>query len=183
MNRMLVVSTCKSSCTRCFLPPCGSTDCPIVPSTISKAPAAPPRPTSPAAVGVFRLAADLVDLVDVHDAALRALDVVVGRLQELQDDVLDVLADVAASVKVVASAMVNGTSSVRAASAPKASCSRSARSAGCSCSAARRRCPWRRAPGAVVVVHRHSRAPAPLLADHVVVQNPLDLRGGRHAGS
>src|SRR6185437_1456885 len=45
--------------------------------------------------GVVRLAADLVDLVDVDDAALRALDVVVGGLQQLEDDVLDVLADVA----------------------------------------------------------------------------------------
>lgn len=44
--------------------------------------------------GVVRLAADLVDLVDVDDAALRPLDVVVGRLQELQDDVLDVLAHI-----------------------------------------------------------------------------------------
>ena len=45
--------------------------------------------------GVVALAADLVDLVDVDDAALRALDVVIGVLQELDDDVLDVLADVA----------------------------------------------------------------------------------------
>ena len=45
--------------------------------------------------GVVGLAADLVDLVDVDDAALRPLDVVVGRLQQLQDDVLDILADVA----------------------------------------------------------------------------------------
>jgi hypothetical protein len=45
--------------------------------------------------GVVGLARDLVDLVDVDDAALRPLDVVVGILQELQDDVLDVLADVA----------------------------------------------------------------------------------------
>ena len=44
---------------------------------------------------VVGLAADLVDLVDVDDAALRALDVVVGGLQQLQDDVLDVLADIA----------------------------------------------------------------------------------------
>ncbi len=44
---------------------------------------------------VLALARDLVDLVDVHDAALRALDVVVRRLQQVQDDVLDVLADVA----------------------------------------------------------------------------------------
>jgi hypothetical protein len=44
---------------------------------------------------VVALAADLVDLVDVDDAALRPLDVVIGVLQQLHDDVLDVLADVA----------------------------------------------------------------------------------------
>ena len=44
---------------------------------------------------VVGLAADLVDLVDIDDAALRPLDVVVGGLQQLQDDVLDVLADIA----------------------------------------------------------------------------------------
>ena len=45
--------------------------------------------------GVLALAGDLVDLVDVDDAALGALDVVVGGLQQVDDDVLDVLADVA----------------------------------------------------------------------------------------
>ena len=44
---------------------------------------------------VLALARDLVDLVDVDDAALRLLDVVVGGLQQVDDDVLDVLADVA----------------------------------------------------------------------------------------
>jgi hypothetical protein len=44
---------------------------------------------------VVGLAADLVDLVDIDDAALRPLDIVVGRLQQLEDDVLDVLADIA----------------------------------------------------------------------------------------
>ncbi len=44
---------------------------------------------------VFGLARDLVDLVDVDDARLRLLDVVVALLQQLLDDVLDVLADVA----------------------------------------------------------------------------------------
>jgi hypothetical protein len=44
---------------------------------------------------VVALARDLVDLVDVDDAALALLDVVVGVLQEREDDVLDVLADVA----------------------------------------------------------------------------------------
>ena len=43
---------------------------------------------------VLVLAADLVDFVDVDDALLALLDVAAGRLQQLQDDVLDVLADV-----------------------------------------------------------------------------------------
>ena len=45
--------------------------------------------------GVVRLAGDLVHLVDVDDPRLRLLDVEVGGLDELQEDVLDVLADVA----------------------------------------------------------------------------------------
>src|SRR5690606_3385722 len=44
---------------------------------------------------VLGLARDLVDLVDVDDAGLGALDVVVGGLDELEQDVLDILADVA----------------------------------------------------------------------------------------
>ena len=58
---------------------------------------------------VLALAGDLVDLVDVDDAGLGALDVVVGGLDQLQQNVLDVLADVARlSVSAVASAMANG---------------------------------------------------------------------------
>src|SRR5438477_3573131 len=45
--------------------------------------------------GVLVLAADLVDLVDVDDPLLALLDVAAGGLQQLEDDVLDVLADVA----------------------------------------------------------------------------------------
>ena len=44
---------------------------------------------------VVALARDLVDFVDINDAALAALDIVIGVLQQRQDDVLDVLADVA----------------------------------------------------------------------------------------
>ncbi len=44
---------------------------------------------------VLALARDLVDLVDVDDALLGALDVVVGGLDELEQNVLDVFADVA----------------------------------------------------------------------------------------
>jgi hypothetical protein len=44
---------------------------------------------------VLALAGDLVDLVDVDDAGLGTLDVEVGGLDQLEQDVLDVLADVA----------------------------------------------------------------------------------------
>ncbi len=43
---------------------------------------------------VLVLAADLVDLVDVDDALLALLHIAIGRLEELEDDVLHVLADV-----------------------------------------------------------------------------------------
>src|SRR5262249_1241261 len=43
---------------------------------------------------LLRLARDLVDLADVDDARLVLLDVVVGGLDELQQDVLDVLTDI-----------------------------------------------------------------------------------------
>ncbi len=41
---------------------------------------------------VLGLARDLVNLVNVNDAALGALHVVIGVLQQAQDDVLDVFA-------------------------------------------------------------------------------------------
>src|SRR4029078_4690450 len=44
---------------------------------------------------VVRLARDLVDLVDIDDPALRPGDVEVGRLDQPQQDVLDVLTDIA----------------------------------------------------------------------------------------
>src|SRR3954469_16410849 len=44
--------------------------------------------------GIVRLAADLVDFVDVDDASLRPLDIVVGGLQQLENDVFHVLADI-----------------------------------------------------------------------------------------
>ena len=43
---------------------------------------------------IVGLAADLVDFVDIDDAALGPLDIVVGGLQQLEDDVLDVFADI-----------------------------------------------------------------------------------------
>ena len=44
---------------------------------------------------IFVLAADLVDFVDIDDALLAPLHVAIGGLQQLQDDVLDILTDVA----------------------------------------------------------------------------------------
>src|SRR5664279_5552086 len=43
---------------------------------------------------VFRLSGDLVDLVDVDDAGFCTLDVVIRRLDQLEQDVLDILPDV-----------------------------------------------------------------------------------------
>jgi hypothetical protein len=43
---------------------------------------------------ILALAGDLVDLVDVDDPGLGLLDVVVGRLDQLEQDVLDILADI-----------------------------------------------------------------------------------------
>ena len=44
---------------------------------------------------ILRLAGNLVNLVDVDDAALRLIDVVVGSLDELQQDVFNIFADIA----------------------------------------------------------------------------------------
>ena len=95
MNRMLVVSTCTNSWFGCLRPPCGGTDGDRAFDQLQQ------RLLHALARHVARdrrvvaLARDLVDLVDVDDAALRLLDVVVALLQQLLDDVLDVLADVA----------------------------------------------------------------------------------------
>ena len=45
--------------------------------------------------GIFVLPPDLVDLVDIDDALLAALDIPVGVLEQPEDDVLDIFADVA----------------------------------------------------------------------------------------
>ena len=43
---------------------------------------------------VFRLAANLVDFVDINDPALGLLDVIIGCLKQLQNDILDIFADI-----------------------------------------------------------------------------------------
>src|SRR5580704_7921551 len=71
MKRMFVVSTWRNSCCGCLRPPCGGTLA-IVPSMILSSACCTPSPDTS-----------------------RALDVVVRGLQQLQDDVLDVLTDIA----------------------------------------------------------------------------------------
>ena len=44
---------------------------------------------------VVRLAADFIDFVDIDDTALCAFDVVIGRLEKLENDVFDVFTDIA----------------------------------------------------------------------------------------
>ncbi len=95
MNRMLVVSTCRNSCCGCLRPPCGGTEA-VVPSMSLRQRLLHALARHVAGDGgVLGLAADLVDLVDIDDAALRLLDIIVAGLQQLQDDVLDILADIA----------------------------------------------------------------------------------------
>ena len=95
MKRMLVVSTWTYSCWLYFLPPRGVTLARVPSMILSSACCTPSPPTSRVALGRVALARDLVDLVDVDDAARRLLHVVVGVVEEVLDDVLDVLAHVA----------------------------------------------------------------------------------------
>ena len=90
---------------------------------------------------IFVLAADLIDFVDIDDALLALLHVAIGRLQQLQDDVLHVLAHVAGFGQ--RGGVDDGERHVQdlaPASAPSGSCRcRWARSAGYWTSAARPR--------------------------------------------
>ena len=89
------MSTCRNSCCGCLRPPCGGTEATVPSMIFSRACCTPSPDTSRVIDGLSDLRRNLVDFVDVDDAALRPLDVVVGGLQQLQDDVLDVLADIA----------------------------------------------------------------------------------------
>ena len=95
MNRTFVVSIVRNSWWGCLRPPCGGTEAGRALEDLQQ------RLLDALAGDVARdrrvvgLARDLVDLVDVDDPGLGLLDVVVGGLDQLQQDVLDVLADVA----------------------------------------------------------------------------------------
>ena len=95
MNSTLVVSIWMNSWCGCLRPPCGGTLATVPSRILSSACWTPSPETSRVIDGFSALAGDLVDLVDVDDAGLGALDVVVGGLDQLEQDVLDVLTDVA----------------------------------------------------------------------------------------
>ena len=84
----------------------------MVPSRILSNACWTPSPETSRVIDRFSDAGDLVDLVDVDDARLGLLDVVVGCLDELQQDVLDVFADVAGFGGAVASAIASRTLSI-----------------------------------------------------------------------
>jgi hypothetical protein len=95
MNSTLVVSTCRNSCCGCLRPPWGGPAGDRALHDLEQRLLHALARNVPGNRRVVGLARDLVDLVDVDDAALRPLDVVVGGLEQLEDDVLDILADVA----------------------------------------------------------------------------------------
>ena len=162
MNRMLVVSTCRNSCCGCLRPPCGGTEA-TVPSMIFSSACCTPSPdTSRVIEGLSDLRRNLVDFVDVDDAALGALDIVVGRLQQLQDDVLHVLADIAGFGQ--RGGVGHGEGHVEDARQrlrqQRLARTRRARSAGCSTWPVRHRCAWWRGSDACSGCARRPRARA-----------------------
>jgi hypothetical protein len=95
MKRMRSVLTWMYSCCGCLRPPCGGTLQTVPSRILSKSLLHAFAGDVAGDADVLGLAADLVDFVDVDDAHLGALHVVVGGLEETQDDVLDVFTDVA----------------------------------------------------------------------------------------
>src|SRR6266545_2454021 len=94
MKRMPLVLTRMYSCCGCLRPPWGGT-LQTVPSRIFSSACWTPSPETSRVRETFSVLSDLVDFVDVNDAPLCPLHVKVRVLKEAQDDVLDVLADVA----------------------------------------------------------------------------------------
>ena len=95
MNSTLVVSMVRNSWWGCLRPPCGGTLATVPSQDLEQRLLHALTRDVTRDRRVVRLARDLVDLVDVDDAGLGPLDVEVGGLDQLEEDVLDVLADVA----------------------------------------------------------------------------------------
>jgi hypothetical protein len=82
-------------CSGCLRPPCGGMLATVPSSIFSRACCTPSPLTSRVMLTLFWRFADLVDFVDVDDAALGGFQIVIGVLQQLQQNVFDVFADVA----------------------------------------------------------------------------------------
>ena len=95
MNSTLVVSIWMKSWWGCFRPPCGRDVGDRALEDLEQRLLDALARDVAGDRGVVRLARDLVDLVDVDDPALGPGDVEVRGLDQAQQDVLDVLADVA----------------------------------------------------------------------------------------
>jgi hypothetical protein len=89
-----VVSTGVHSWWGCLRPPCGGTLA-TVPSRIFSSACCTPSPeTSRVMEGFSSFFRDLVDLVDVNNALLGALHIAAGILQELQNDIFNIFANI-----------------------------------------------------------------------------------------
>ncbi len=95
MNSTFVVSIWMNSWCGCLRPPCGGTEARGALQDLQQGLLHALARHVAGDRRVLALARDLVDLVDVDDPGLGLLDVVVGGLDQLEQDVLDVLADVA----------------------------------------------------------------------------------------
>ena len=95
MNKMFVVSIWMNSWCGCLRPPCGRNRRRRALEDLEQRLLHTFTGDVTRDRRVLGLAGDLVDLVDVDDPGLGLLDVVVGRLDQLEEDVLDVFADVA----------------------------------------------------------------------------------------
>src|SRR5258707_3594445 len=94
MNSTLVVSIWMNSWWGCLRPPCGGTEAVVPLQDLQQRLLHALAGHVAGNRGILALAGDLVDLVDVDDPGLGLRDVVVRGLDELEQDVLDVLADV-----------------------------------------------------------------------------------------
>lgn len=93
IKRMLVVSTCRNSCCGCLRPlRRHRRDGALHDLEQRLLHPFPGHVTGNR--GIVGFARNLVDLVDINNPALGTFDVVIGGLQELQDDILDILPDI-----------------------------------------------------------------------------------------
>ena len=132
---------------------------------------------------IFRLAADLVDFVDIDNPALGLLDIIIGRLEQFQDDIFDILADIAGFGQ--CGGVGHGERHVEGLC--QRLCEQRLAAAGRTNQQDVRFCKLDIAgfggmiESLVVIVHGHRQhALRPLLSDHIIVQHIADFLRRRH---